>query len=122
MVSPKPLPLEVSLNSFSFWNEEKIRLIFSGAIPIPVSRIKNLTDELFANVASRSAFGDSYSPGTARNVIFGKLGEVPDLDRILGEYTRVLAEIVLFEPGFDVAHGLSDSRCHRSNELNLHNV
>jgi outer membrane receptor protein involved in Fe transport len=35
------------------------------------ANVENLTDELFANVASRSAFGDSYNPGTARNVIFG---------------------------------------------------
>jgi outer membrane receptor protein involved in Fe transport len=33
--------------------------------------IENLTDELYANIASRGRFGDSYSPGAARNVVFG---------------------------------------------------
>ncbi len=35
------------------------------------ANIENLTDELYANIASRGRFGDSYSPGTARNVVFG---------------------------------------------------
>lgn len=35
------------------------------------ANIENLTDELFANVAARSRFGDSYTPGAARNVVFG---------------------------------------------------
>ena len=35
------------------------------------ANVENVTDALFANVASRSAFGDSYNPGAARNVIFG---------------------------------------------------
>jgi len=35
------------------------------------ANVENLTDELFANVASRSRFGDRYNPGAARNVVFG---------------------------------------------------
>jgi len=35
------------------------------------ANVENVTDALFANVAARSAFGDSYNPGAARNVIFG---------------------------------------------------
>jgi outer membrane receptor protein involved in Fe transport len=35
------------------------------------ANIENLTDELYANIASRGRFGDSYSPGVARNVVFG---------------------------------------------------
>ena len=35
------------------------------------ANVENLTDELFANVARRSRFGDSYTPGAARNVVFG---------------------------------------------------
>ncbi|MEZ4703415.1 MAG: TonB-dependent receptor [Rhodothermales bacterium] len=35
------------------------------------ANVENLTDELYANIAARNRFGDSYSPGSARNIVFG---------------------------------------------------
>lgn len=35
------------------------------------AHVENLTDALYANVASRSRWGESYTPGAARNVVFG---------------------------------------------------
>lgn len=33
--------------------------------------LENLTDELYANTAEKTAFGHSYTPGTPRNLVFG---------------------------------------------------
>lgn len=35
------------------------------------ANVENLTDELYANIASKSRFGHSFNPGAARNVVFG---------------------------------------------------
>lgn len=35
------------------------------------ANIQNVTDELYANVASKSRWGHSFNPGAARNVVFG---------------------------------------------------
>ncbi len=35
------------------------------------ANLENMTDELYANVASKSRWGHSFNPGAARNVVFG---------------------------------------------------
>ncbi len=35
------------------------------------ANLENVTDELYANVASKSAWGHSFNPGAARNIVFG---------------------------------------------------
>ena len=35
------------------------------------ANIENLTDTLYANIASKSRWGHSFNPGAARNVVFG---------------------------------------------------